>query len=72
MLLDREPARRIQGQEHGKRPLYNDEANARALFKERLPAYRKCDLRVAVGPDDPPTEVATRIEQLLRERQCGT
>ena len=62
-------AHRMQGEELGKRPLYQDEANARALFEKRLPDYRKCDLRVAIGSDDSPTEVASRIEQLLRERK---
>ncbi len=62
-------AHRMQGEELRKRPLYRDETNARALFEARLPDYRKCDLRVTIGSNDSPAEVASRIEQLLRERK---
>ena len=32
------------------RPLFRDEVQALALYRERLPAYRRADLTVDVGP----------------------
>lgn len=51
-----------------KRPLFADEDQARKLYDERLPAYRRSDLRVGVTADDSPTSVAKRIAQELREK----
>ena len=53
------------------RPLFREEAQVLALYRERLPAYRKADLTVDVGPDDAPEQVAARIALLLRERRCA-
>jgi shikimate kinase len=53
------------------RPLFRDEAQVLALYRDRLPAYRKADLTVDVGPDEAPEEVAARIAMLLRERRCA-
>jgi shikimate kinase len=53
------------------RPLFREEAQVLALYRERLPAYRKADLTVDVGPDETPEEVAARIGLLLRERRCA-
>jgi shikimate kinase len=53
------------------RPLFRDEAQVLALYRDRLPAYRKADLTVDVSPDEAPEEVAARIAMLLRERRCA-
>ncbi|HEV3459495.1 MAG TPA: shikimate kinase [Thermoanaerobaculia bacterium] len=53
------------------RPLFREEAQVLALYRERLPAYRKADLTVDVAPDEAPEEVAARIGLLLRERRCA-
>lgn len=48
------------------RPLFRDEVQALALYRERLPAYRRADLVVDVGPDEQPEEIAARIGLLLK------
>jgi shikimate kinase len=53
------------------RPLFREEAQVLALYLQRLPAYRKADLTVDVGPDEAPEQVAARIALLLRERRCA-
>jgi shikimate kinase len=54
------------------RPLFREEAQVLALYRERLPAYRRADLAVDVAADEAPEEVAARIGLLLRERRCAT
>jgi shikimate kinase len=49
------------------RPLFRDETQAFALYRERLAAYRRCDLEVAVAAEESPEEVAARVEQRLAE-----
>lgn len=49
------------------RPLFRDETQAFALYRERLGAYRRCDLEVAVAAEESPEEVAARVEQRLAE-----
>jgi shikimate kinase len=56
---------RIGGLGKRDRPLFRDEAQALALYRERLPAYRQADLTVDVGPDEQPEEVAARIVLML-------
>jgi shikimate kinase len=51
------------------RPLFRDEVQAWALYRERLPAYRRCDLEVAVAPAETPDEVAGRIALWVGERR---
>lgn len=53
------------------RPLFREEAQVLALYRQRLPAYRQADLAVEVGPAEAPEEVAARIGMLLRERRCA-
>ncbi|MEE8139014.1 MAG: shikimate kinase [Thermoanaerobaculia bacterium] len=53
------------------RPLYREEDQARTLYQERLPAYRRADLRIGIGSDEAPAEVARRVAQILRETACG-
>ena len=57
--------RRIGGLGKKDRPLFRDEAQALALYRERLPAYRQADLTVDVRPEEHPQEVAARIVLLL-------
>jgi shikimate kinase len=53
------------------RPLFREEAQVLALYRERLPAYRRADLTVDVAADEAAAEVAARIGLLLRERRCA-
>lgn len=46
------------------RPLFRDETQGLALYRERLPAYQSADVTVEVGPEETPEEIAARI--LLR------
>ena len=59
---------RIGGLGKHDRPLFRDEAQALALYRERLPAYRKADLIVDVGAGERAEEVAARIALLLGKR----
>lgn len=59
---------RIGGLGKHDRPLFRDEAQALALYRERLPAYRKADLTVDVGAGERAEEVAARIALLLGKR----
>lgn len=43
------------------RPLFRNEVEALALYQSRLAAYRQADLRVDVGSEETPEEVAARI-----------
>jgi shikimate kinase len=47
------------------RPLFRDEVQALALYRERLPAYRQADVTVDVGPGEQPEEIAARIALIL-------
>ena len=54
------------------RPLFKDEVQAFALYRQRLPAYRRADLTVDAGPDEGPEEIAARIAMRIAERRCAT
>lgn len=54
------------------RPLFQDEVQALALYRERLPAYRRADLTLDIAPDEGPEEIAARIALLIAERRCAT
>ena len=54
------------------RPLFRDERQALELYRQRLPAYQRADLRVDIGAAERPEEIATRIALLLRSRVCAT
>ncbi|HEX8337224.1 MAG TPA: shikimate kinase [Pyrinomonadaceae bacterium] len=47
------------------RPFARDAARARALYEERLAAYRLAALRVSVGPDSSAEELAAEIAAAL-------
>lgn len=59
---------RIGGLGKTDRPLFQDEVQALALYRERLPAYRRADVTVDVAPDEGPEEIAARIALLIGER----
>jgi shikimate kinase len=61
---------RIGGLGKADRPLFRDETQALALYRERLPAYRRADVKVDVAPDEGPEEVAARIALLIGNRRC--
>lgn len=52
------------------RPLFRSPEQARELYQRRLPAYRQADLRVTVEPSETARQVADRIADELRGRQC--
>ena len=61
--------------DHGrrKRPLFQNEQQARRLYDERLAWYRLADLRVEVEAEDTARKVAGRIARLLaRDTLCAT
>ncbi len=64
--------RRIGGLGKSDRPLFRDEAQALALYRERLAAYRRADVAVDVAAAEAPEEVAARIALLIGERRCAT
>ena len=64
--------RRIGDEGKAERPLFGDETEAFALYRERLPAYGRADLHVSIGSDETSAEVAARIALLLRGRSCAT
>ena len=64
-------ARRVGGLGKSDRPLFQNEAQAFDLYRERLPAYAGADLRVDVGDEESAAEVAERVRRLLRERGCS-
>ncbi|HEX2254338.1 MAG TPA: shikimate kinase [Thermoanaerobaculia bacterium] len=51
------------------RPLFRDETQAWELYRRRLDAYRRCDLKVDVAPEESPEEVAGRLHLLLAQRR---
>ena len=59
---------------HGKldRPLFRNEAQALALYRARLDAYRLADHRVDVAEDETPEEIAARIALWLGKLHCAT
>jgi shikimate kinase len=63
---------RIGGLGKTDRPLFRDESQALALYRERLPAYRQADLTVDVAPDEGPEEIAARIALLIGNLRCAT
>lgn len=57
---------RLSSQERAARPLFEDESEVRALYGERLPAYRRCDVELVVGDEESPRQTAERIRARLR------
>lgn len=65
-------ARRIGSLGKTDRPLFRSESQAFELYRQRLPAYRRCDMEIEIGVEEAPEEVAARITLMLQERRCGT
>ena len=65
-------ASRIGGMGKTDRPLFTTETQALALYRERLPAYRRADVTVDVAPGEEPEEIAARIALLIGNRRCAT
>jgi shikimate kinase len=61
-------ASRIGGLGKADRPLFTDGAQAHALYRERLPVYRRADLTVDIAPEEGPEEIAARIALLIGNR----
>lgn len=61
-------ASRIGGRGKTDRPLFKDESQALALYRERLPVYRRSDLTVDIAPKEGPEEIAARIALLIGNR----
>ena len=73
---------RIGGRGKADRPLFQDAEQALALYRERLPAYRKADLTVDIAPadirreriglpllrDERPELQLRELERIVRER----
>lgn len=58
---------RIGGVGKEDRPLFRDEVQAWHLYRQRLPTYRRCDLRVDVDAGEQAEEVAARIALMIRK-----
>jgi shikimate kinase len=65
-------ASRLGREERRLRPLWRDPGAAERLWRERLPAYRDCDLALKVEPGESAGETARRLALLLEERACAT
>jgi shikimate kinase len=61
-------ASRIGGSGKADRPLFKDGSQALALYRERLPAYRRADLTVDIAPEEGPEEIAARIALMIGNR----
>jgi len=53
------------------RPMYDDTNQARELFEERLPHYRRALVQVKLVGDEDPDRVAGRVVETLREAPCA-
>lgn len=58
-------AQRIGALGKADRPMFRDEAQALALYRSRLPFYRRADLELGIEPGEAPEEVASRAALLL-------
>ena len=63
--------RRLDAQGREQRPLFEDAARVRALYRRRLPFYRRADLRIDVGADESAEDVADRLVRMLGESRCA-
>jgi len=63
--------RRLTPEKRLMRPLFRDEAQAKALYEERLPSYRHADVHLKVESEAPAEAVAARIISTLQEGSCA-
>lgn len=61
---------RMSPQGRARRPLFQNEEQARKLFQQRLAAYRQSDVTMDVASSDNAPDVAARIALRLREERC--
>jgi shikimate kinase len=54
------------------RPLFRDETQALALYRERLAVYRRADVTLDVTAEELPEEVASRLALRLGEHTCAS
>jgi shikimate kinase len=59
---------RMGGRGKADRPLFKNDVQALALYRERLPAYRRADVTMDVAPDEGTEEIAARIALLIGNR----
>lgn len=57
--------------DHSDRPMYDDTDQAKQLFEERLPHYRRALVQVPLTGQEDPDEVAGRVLETLREAPCA-
>ena len=53
------------------RPVYENAEQARRLFEERLPGYRRAAVPVALSGDETPAAVAEIVALAVRGAPCG-
>ncbi|MEJ2086437.1 MAG: shikimate kinase, partial [Acidobacteriota bacterium] len=53
---------RLESDPGNQRPLYTDAESFAALYRQRLPLYRRSDLRVEIGPE---TEIENAVEAVI-------
>jgi len=63
---------RLNAEERGARPLFENESQARELFALRHDQYGDSDLQIEVLSADSVADVAGRIHQTLLEEKCVT
>ncbi|HNU83162.1 MAG: shikimate kinase [Acidobacteria bacterium] len=61
---------RLGGVSRPDRPLFRAETEAFALYRERLAAYRRADLRLEITADATPEEIVARLLLRLPARQA--
>lgn len=54
------------------RPVYHDAEQARRLYEERLPGYRRATVTVALTGAEAPDHIAETIADAVRGVPCGT
>jgi thiamine-phosphate pyrophosphorylase len=62
-------AARLDERARRARPLFRDEREAERLWRERLPAYRDCDLAHRVGAEETAEESARALAEALSRRK---
>ena len=65
-------ARRLGSEARAGRPLFQDERQAEALWRRRLPDYRRCDVEIPVTATEAPEDTVEKVTRTLAERSCAT
>lgn len=63
--------RRLEEDNAG-RPMYAGSGQARSLYDERMPHYRRATVTVSLAGHETPAEVADTIADAVREATCAT